>query len=388
MNPAWHEILECPHALASTGREWSWSASTLAEVLAEIGDDWHRLAITTRAPLMALPMWYVSLYEAFGDMTDALQVHCLYSGSRLVAVLPLSLDRGLFRTWRIYQHPWYTPFSALAVDSQCAGVGPEIRRHLLNGADVLDFRWVQAESRCVVSLLEGVEPSRVIIESDDEKADVYHPVNESWEDCLGHASKGLLKKIRKAIRRLERKGTLKMSVVTESLSIEAALTECLELEKSGWKGRNGTAIGCMPSAEKFYRGLFRRAAEAGFCSFYMLRLGERLIAFDLCVSLSDRIESLKIGYDETFSRESPGSVLTYMILERECARKVFAGFHRGDPTAAKARWAGKSNSLTRILVFGDSLRGRCSRQAYVHIRPLIRRIHQASRRVNCDQNGE
>jgi CelD/BcsL family acetyltransferase involved in cellulose biosynthesis len=166
------------------------------------------------------------------------------------------------------------------------------------------------------------------------------------------------------------------SVLTDPDKLEPTMTECLELEASGWKGKKGTAIHCLPKVERFYRGLASQAAQVGLLAIYTLRLDGRLIAFVLCLRDQRRIDALKAAYDETMATESPNNVLYYMILERECRQGRFASFHWGPPYSYKARWTSCINRLVRVLLFADGLRGGCSCWKHTHLRPVVRKCRE------------
>lgn len=365
----------------SRGGSWRWCVGSVEEAVSEAGDEWHRLAVSTDAPPAALPLWSLSLYEAFGEIDGPVSVHRLYLGSRLVAVLPLSLTNGLYRTWHSYRHVCYGGLWAFAFDETVEGAAEEIRRHLLSSADMLDFKYILADQGPVPYLTDDVDPSRHSVETDPAEADVYLDLSGSWDQCQRQLSSGLRKHIRKALRLLESQGSLTLSVQTSSPHLDEIMTECLDLEKAGWKGRNETAISCSSATERFYRGLARRAGEAGLLALYTLRLDGRLIAFELNVRSGKRMDSEKIAYDETLSRESPGNVIAYMIAERECSQGVCAGYHWGSPNPHKARWTDHSNRLVRVLMFAEGIRGQCSRLAYTHARPIVRQCRQVLSRV-------
>jgi CelD/BcsL family acetyltransferase involved in cellulose biosynthesis len=367
---------------------WRWTVGSMENGLAEAGEEWHRLSLMSGAPPTALPMWWASMYEAFGDIDGPVSVHRLYAGPHLVAVLPLSLNRSVCRTWRAYQHPWYTPLWSFAFDNGAKGAGQEIRRHLLTTADALDLKYMLADSECTARLLDGADPARLLVESDPEAADVYNPLDGSWEQCLEYLSREHVRVTKKRIRRLERQGTLAMSVLTGPDNLERTLTECLGLEAEGWKGKKGTAIRCLPKVETFYRGLAGRAAEAGLLAIYLLRLDERLIAFNLCLRTQKRIDALKMAYDEAVAKESPSNVLNYMILEQECQQGRFSGFHWGCPTPFRARWTHCSNRLVRVLLFADTLRGRCSHGAYTRLRPVVQGCREWLKRATGGHHDE
>lgn len=357
---------------AVLGDAWHWCVSPLQEALEEAGQAWHDLVLASGAPPAALPLWNASLFEAFGQIDGILSVHRLYTGSRLVAVLPLSLSDGLHRMWRPYQHALYSSLWGFAFDGSVPGAAAEIYRHLLESADTVDLKYLWAQGGPAAKLIEAVESDRISVETDPDEADLYIDISESWDQCKKQFSRGLRRKMNQCIRRLEEQGALVLSASTELHGLDATLSECLELEKSGWKGSNGTAIACQPQTKCFYRGLARRATEAGLFVIYTLRLNGKLIAFELAVRSGDRIDSEKIGYDENFSRFSPGNVIAYMIAERECKAGRFKGYHWGRPTPAKVRWARNRNELVRVLMFSPRVHGRCSRVLHTQVRPFVR----------------
>ncbi len=363
---------------------WRWSVSSMPEALADAGDEWHQLGLSTDAPPTALPFWYASLYEAFGEIEGPVIVHRLYAESRLVAVLPLTFHQGICRIWRPYQYRKHTLLWAFACDNQIDGVGREIRRHLLSSADVVDLKYVLAESEPIRALIEGVDDSRMTLEDNEEEADVYNPLEAPWDQCLTHMASRLARQTRQNRRRLERQGDLVLSVTTAPEDLEAVVTECLDLEKAGWKGRNGTAIRCLPPVECFYRGLAHHASRAGLLALYTLRLKGKLLACNFSLRTGTRIDALKIAYDEGMSQDSPGNVMNYTIMERECQEGRYTSFHWGNPTPVKMRWTDCTNRLVRLLLFAESARGGCSCLALTRLRPLARKCRDKLKRATED----
>ncbi len=164
-----------------------------------------------------------------------------------------SLGRGICCSWRCYQHRLHTPVWAFAFDDQTEGAGREIRQHLLRTADMVDLRSVPADTVWATQLINGADPTQVLVECDPEEVDVCIALNKPWDQCLEQISPKLRRRTQQSLRRLERQGTLALSVLTDPGGLEEALTECLELENAGWKGRNGTAICCSPATECFYK---------------------------------------------------------------------------------------------------------------------------------------
>lgn len=83
----------------------------------------------------------------------------------------------------------------------------------------------------------------------------------------------------------------------------------LELEASGWKGREGTALACRGETAGFFRELVREQAARGGVEVVGIRCGERLVAATFNLVSGDGLFFYKIAYDEEFRTASPGRIL-------------------------------------------------------------------------------
>jgi CelD/BcsL family acetyltransferase involved in cellulose biosynthesis len=131
---------------------------------------------------------------------------------------------------------------------------------------------------------------------------------------------------RKQIRSIERSeakaqsvyGTLDASFISDPANILAAFETFMNIERSGWKGSEGTdsAIGLHPSLIAFYRELLCSFSRTGQASIGLLRLGDRYVAAHIALLSGSTAYSLKIAYDEAYSKVSPGHILRRKLLEQ------------------------------------------------------------------------
>ena len=89
--------------------------------------------------------------------------------------------------------------------------------------------------------------------------------------------------------------------------------EILEVEASGWKGRNGTALRQIPAARKFFEGICQDLAAARRLRVFTIHRDDHIIAFQLCVLDGSCLYSLKTGYLEQFAKDSPGLVIQLWV---------------------------------------------------------------------------
>jgi CelD/BcsL family acetyltransferase involved in cellulose biosynthesis len=83
----------------------------------------------------------------------------------------------------------------------------------------------------------------------------------------------------------------------------------LALERSGWKGRNGSALACAPESEAFFRDALAGAAAAGRLQLRSLELDGRPIAMLVNFLVPPGSFSFKIAFDEDYARFSPGVLI-------------------------------------------------------------------------------
>lgn len=99
----------------------------------------------------------------------------------------------------------------------------------------------------------------------------------------------------------------------------AALEDFLALEAAGWKGRGGTALASLPQHGAYIREIVRSFAAVDGARIDLLRLDDQPIAGGLLLDLAGQSHFLKIAYDESKARLSPGRALAIEMLRADFA---------------------------------------------------------------------
>jgi hypothetical protein len=197
-------------------------------------------------------------------------------------------------------------------------------------------------------------------------------VQGDWATYYATLDSRLKGSIELGSRRLAKLGPVSLQCFTSGPELPQRLREFLELEASGWKGREGTAISCDPRAEAFYSGLAREAAAEGSLRLYELRVGDTLVAGDLTIAAGRTIHMLKIAYDEQQRRCSPGHVIRKLVLQQLFERGenfvydlMTGGGEHGD---YKRDWANSARKYVKLRLFNPgTLRGRFAGVAHASI---------------------
>ena len=104
-------------------------------------------------------------------------------------------------------------------------------------------------------------------------------------------------------------------VIPESLEQnEALLKTFLDLEKSGWKGEQSSAILDQEKTLKFYSTMTHCATSTGQMMWAQCKLGEETIAMMLVMNRGDKIWAQKTAYNQEYQRYSPGALLNYQLI--------------------------------------------------------------------------
>jgi CelD/BcsL family acetyltransferase involved in cellulose biosynthesis len=174
-------------------------------------------------------------------------------------------------------------------------------------------------------------------------------------------SEGLRRRMRKALRHLAHAGTLQLHVEQPSSAADALelLKRGLQLEHSGWKGRDGTSVLAHPPAERYLRQQARHLADWGQLHLAALSDRQQWIAFEYGWVAKRVYHSYKVAYDERYRRYSPGQLLVHQLLQRwRSSGTVDQVDFLGPLDDAVQRWCPDRYVMGRLLFAPRGLVGR------------------------------
>lgn len=189
----------------------------------------------------------------------------------------------------------------------------------------------------------------------------------SREELLASISGNARSQFRRRRRDLEREGKLVLRRGEGTRDLDVVL----RLEGSGWKRREGTAVLSDSRTYALYRGFAESAAARGWLRLYLLELDGRPIAADLGCAFAGGGFLLKTGFDETYSRFSPGLVLRGEVLQASIDEGLGHYDFLGGQEPYKLRWGatvrprltlwGYRGPATPLHLYRSRLRGRLRR---------------------------
>lgn len=240
---------------------------------------------------------------------------------RLIGFLPVT------STWRALKLPlpvlvtWhgYAPLSVPLLDRDFAA---EAASGLLlaakeAGAHALLFSTLTegAAANALRTAGAGNKP-RTLHREERALLDTQLDAETSLRDALGPKK---LKELRRQRNRLSDDGEVRFSVSVSPQQTEAALDAFLRLERAGWKGKRGTALGAKEGLNRFIREAVRKLAPQGKFEVALLTRGPDVIAAGLIARQGDRAYYFKTAYEESLAKFSPGVQLTLELTRHFCA---------------------------------------------------------------------
>jgi len=189
------------------------------------------------------------------------------------------------------------------------------------------------------------------------------PLPPSYDVLEARLSPKFKSNLRRRRRRLEERGTISVELVTGGDALEERLADCFALERSGWKGRQGTAAAQSALTRGFYTGLAHQAALGDYLSLFFLKVGGRPIAAQYGLTRRGVYSLLMTCYDEAFREYSPG----HLLLEDVLRRCVTDGLSEFDFLGCVLGWKLEWNTLVRahhwFYIFRDNRLGRTLHKA-------------------------
>lgn len=205
------------------------------------------------------------------------------------------------------------------------------------------FDWLESQKRCQPLLaiddfpVDGPFHQLLVEEVGRRRAQVL--VRDRWTravlrpdcDAETYEARALAGKHRKELRRQKRRlgevGKLEFNTLGPDSSAgeaESWLQAFMSLEASGWKGREGTALGSRIPDALFFKEMSRDCHAAGKLAATAVRLDGRALVMQILLRCGAGAFAYKIGYDESFARYSPGVLLELDLVERVANGKMLA----------------------------------------------------------------
>ncbi len=174
-------------------------------------------------------------------------------------------------------------------------------------------------------------------------------LDESWAEPQRKFNSGRRSDFRRALRRAGEQGEVTFEILTPSPGeLGPLLDEAFAVEAAGWKGAKGTALRQDPVVGRFFSTYSAAAAKEGILRLCFMRIGGRAVATQLAVEYAGRFWLLKIGYDESLARCSPGTLLMLHTLGDAATRGLASYEFLGSEAPWTAMWTSEVRATATV----------------------------------------
>lgn len=195
------------------------------------------------------------------------------------------------------------------------------------------------------------------------------------DEIITTRSSNLRSQSRRSLKRLRDKGSVEFRIVASGHppdEIQAAAEAFYRLEASGWKGEAGTAILSDPATKAFYDLVVANAQKTDSLVICLLLCDGDLVAAGLKLRWNTTLYELKAGYNEAYSKWSPGHLAKVHTLDAAPDLGVEVLDNCGRADAHKLVWTDLSRPFATGFVFNRTPRGRLAWALLFRLGPVVR----------------
>ncbi|WP_447726780.1 GNAT family N-acetyltransferase [Sphingomonas koreensis] len=275
--------------------------------------EWDDLAANASESNAFMERWFVSAGAAHLPPRHG-RLLAIHAGDQLIGLLPLATEPRYGRLPIAHVENW--------LHYHCFLGGPLLRRGHEQAAwtAILAALDADPQSRGLLHLTGLVENGPVhhaLLTAANRPCDTVHRIErallESDLSPAAYYEATVRKKKRKEIKRLQSRLAELGNVTTTRLTSRDDLPEWIDtylaLEKSGWKGRAGSALACQPETAGFFREALTGAFDAGKLELLRLDLDGKPLAMLVNFLTAPGSFSFKTAFDEDHARYSPGVLI-------------------------------------------------------------------------------
>jgi CelD/BcsL family acetyltransferase involved in cellulose biosynthesis len=355
------------------------------EVVESVAGEWRRLCEEGRSdePFYR-PEWFAAYIRAFAPRANVVVVTARVGGE-LKAVLPLIEERSRFRTTlRAAANAHSCRFDMVCAPGDEGEVAVRAIWKFIAERSSWDVMLLSIvpEGAALLSLTEAARLDGFPTERNVSMSSPYLPLtglDESKDPLVLQTSANFRSIVRRRERQLKAEGHVLLRHVTKA--DPNMLQKFYDLERSGWKGEEGTAIACSEETRRFYNEVALHGERFGYLSLFFLEFDGHPVAAQFGLMHAGRYFMPKIGIDENYRKCGPGHLLIHEIM-RNCVENGISEYDFTGPWAEyKAKWTSTNREHFTLRIFHKSFRGRLLHTLFkmeANARKIARRWLRAS----------
>ena len=355
------------------------------EEFVSLQKDWNRLLDDNELDSVFLSHgWFKCFWDAWGN-GKALRILVARKGSRIVGVAPLMLYSG-----RHLSLPAKI-FSFIENDESphCGFVVPKNAVYYVIPA-FFDYIYANQKAWDIILLrkmpvgISQIDYLKTYCHQNKNRwvdnpslSSPFLKTDTDWDSFYTGKSQRFKKRVRYMQNKISKLGEIIFSESHAPAEVKELMGQIYDVGARSWKAKKGKAIGSSVQNRRFFSQLPGALAPDGKVYLWLLRLNNRLIAFEYHVRQNDVVYALRSSFDETYRAWGPGSVLDFEVVRSLFKSKVNHYDMCGGPYAHKLRWTSEIKVHADIIVFNRRPYAMLLYFLENGVKPLLKRIFKS-----------
>ncbi len=336
-----------------------------AEGLRELEAPWDALLRDSpfQAPFHSWA-WHEAWWNAFNAGSELFLIAAEDADGHLQVLAPFVKGKAYVRGLRVSEIRFLahsiTPYNTILHRSGCSGAEALATvLACLNGHrcewDMVNLWNVPAAASVLPCLDEvgepcglhairhsGIRSAYIAIEGDFEKY--------MTDDARKSRRRGIVQKV----RQLSQRPGYEVRAFTRPEEMEQALELAFAVSQASWKGKLGTHMTGLEARRSFYANVTPRLARRGEVGIFISTLEQTPIALEYLLISKDTVYFIVNDFNESYQKQSPGTVLLYHVLGELFQERKFREFYfSGDLYDYKTNWATGVREHVNLEIFHD-----------------------------------
>ncbi|KTD04744.1 GNAT family N-acetyltransferase [Fluoribacter gormanii] len=326
------------------------------EELKFLASSWNELAKRFKNPLL-LNEWFAACAATY--QPEQLQIIVSKSSKGIDAIAPLVLvkNHGIKRL-ELLGSFLYEPSGLIYRNEKTL---QELIEFIIKLKVPIILTGLRSDSLEVSTLLKMNKKGCFVLKRDGFLSPVLS-INTSWNLFQTNLSSTKKYNLRRKRKNAEAQvGKIEVEEITPSISkLPYYFNLFTQIEASGWKGRNGTAILCDSRMQKFLSLYCEEKAKQGALKFFFLKINHKIAGALLRIKDFNRLWSIKTAYNEAYAKYSPGVLLEYEAIRYSFEQGLEALEFLGQDDPWKNYWTNDKHQYLTIRIYPFTLMGQMS----------------------------
>lgn len=354
------------------------------EVIEKLAPSWRKLCEEVQCGPFLRPEWMAAYVRAFEPRSEVV-IATAFAGDRMLAVLPMVRKRAFYAGIPVRKLAGTANSHSVRFDilRTRGGVGDEALQQLWTllkhtpDWQVLELPLFPENSASADFLNLAAKDGHPTLTLLRQKSPIlrFH-VNGNGSPGVPayQPSRHFRHELRRFLRILSSEVGAEPNVTCLRDPTHAMLNQFFALEQAGWKGEQGSAIGCRPETRAFYEEIARAGAEAGYFRLHSLEANGTMLAGAFSVVTPGGFFPMKMAHDERLRRGGPGHLLFNAIVNECAEQRIPELFFGGKDEYYKSLWTQETLAHFSAYVFSDDIHARLAYQIRSRVLSPLGRI--------------